>query len=148
MLVSPLLPEDCIQASLLHHQGFYKGWSPQEFENFLQNILVQGLKIKEGKELKGFILWQSVKDEAEILTLVVDKKYQNSGIGTALLKAMITRLKEQGVSTLFLEVAQDNEPAKKFYIKHDFCFVSTRPGYYLREKGQNVSALIFQKNTL
>jgi ribosomal protein S18 acetylase RimI-like enzyme len=86
-----------------------------------------------------------VGEEAEILTLVITPLSQRGGKGSILLEALFDRLIQKGISQLFLEVAEDNEQAQSFYIKHGFIFVSKRHHYYQRKENQCVSALNFFK---
>jgi ribosomal-protein-alanine N-acetyltransferase len=75
----------------------------------------------------GFCSWrQSAPDEAEILNIAVDPDYRRRGIGSALL----TALREQAQGTIFLEVAETNNPAITLYRKHGWEAAGLREGYY------------------
>jgi ribosomal-protein-alanine N-acetyltransferase len=145
MLITLLTHEDCAQAAKLHQVAFYKGWTKKDFEDFLEDRNVSGLKTKESENLYGYILWREIKDEAEILTLVISPPYQRRGMGNHLLNALCERLKEKSIAKLFLEVAEDNKIAQDFYIKNGFIFLGTRSNYYKRPKNQCVDALNFYK---
>ncbi len=140
MRTQKLTLTDCPDAARLHQLSFYKGWSEKDFEEFLADPLTQGLKSEEGGKLCGYILWREIGEEAEILTLVVAPDFQRRGLGSHLLDALFQRLGEQGVSTLFIEVAEDNEGAHLFYLKQGFNLISKRPNYYQREENKYVSA--------
>ncbi|MBS0271064.1 MAG: GNAT family N-acetyltransferase [Proteobacteria bacterium] len=141
----PLVFEDCQSAAHLHQKVFFKGWKENDFREFLENPLIFSLKVEKDHELIGYIMWREVKDEAELLTLVVSTPYQNKGIGSVLLGRCITILKEKHILNVFLEVAEDNHVAKSFYIKHDFILLSKRPHYYPRPGKKKISALNFFK---
>jgi len=145
MTMSPLTFEDCEEAARLHQEAFFKGWSPQSFQESLQDALTFGLKVMEDDVLVGYLLWREVKDEAEILTLVVDSSKRRQGIGNLLLRTLFTLLKEKEINNLFIEVAEDNQEALSFYDKNGFVFISKRPHYYPREINKSISALNFIK---
>lgn len=177
--VVPLSLKDCAHAAQLHQAAFYRGWTEKDFEDFLEDPLIFGLKIqqdelftsrysstqdcdpelvldptrknkfgmiaKSEKTFCGYILWREIENEAEILTMVISPPLQRKGIGNLLLIALFERLKEKGISKLFLEVAEDNNMAKSFYINNGFVFLGKRQHYYKRPENKFVDALNFVK---
>lgn len=137
--------EDCKNAAVLHQKAFYKGWTEKDFQTFLLDPLIHGLKIEEENTLYGYILWREVGTEAEILTLVVAPSHQKKGMGSLLLNALLKLLIVKGITDLFLEVAEDNHQAQSFYKKHGFVLLSKRPHYYARPENTFVDALNFLK---
>ena len=77
----------------------------------------------------GFLLVRAVADEAEILTLGVAPDRRRVGVGGSLLSAATRFLMEQGVRRLFLEVAVDNDAARRLYEARGFATVGRRPAY-------------------
>jgi [ribosomal protein S18]-alanine N-acetyltransferase len=148
MLISPLTQSDFKEASRLHKLSFFKGWEQKDFEAFLKDNMVCGLKFEEANTICGFILWREIRDEAEILTIVVSPNWQRKGIGSALLKELFTQLSKNRISNLFIEVAEDNESAQLFYKKNGFGFVGKRPHYYPRGENKFVSALNYKKSLI
>ncbi len=61
----------------------------------------------------------------EIVKMAVDPKYQEMGMGTALLKALITRFNTQSGNRLFLQTHSNLTAAIKLYQKHHFVEAST-----------------------
>jgi len=51
----------------------------KDFEEFLTDPLIQGLKIEDGTKLCGYILWREIGEESEILTLVVALNLRERG---------------------------------------------------------------------
>lgn len=77
----------------------------------------------------GFALTRAVADEAELLLLAADPKQRRAGIGSALLRAVLTDAAARGVTRAHLEVRADN-PAVAFYTRHGFAKVGERRDYY------------------
>ena len=92
----------------------------------------------------GFVLFRVAADEAEILTLAVRPDQRRRGIGRALLDAAAESAARSGARSLFLEVAEDNEPASRLYTSAGFQEVGRRPRYY--PGGRN--ALVLQLSPL
>ncbi|EKE10118.1 MAG: Ribosomal-protein-alanine acetyltransferase [uncultured bacterium] len=148
MTLSPLTQNDCSRASLLHQEVFFKGWSEIDFLDLLKEPHIHGLKITENGVLTSYILWRVVEDEAEILTLVVTPFFQKKGQGSQLLHELTNHLIQNGVSYLFIEVAEDNMAGRAFYERHSFLFRNKRPKYYRREGNNLVAALNLSKRLL
>jgi|GEM_PF-147019 len=67
--------------------------------------------------------------EAEIHTIGVDPHCHRGGIGTALLRALLTEAGKRG-GPVFLEVRTDNAPAIALYEKYGFHIIGLRKKYY------------------
>ena len=124
----------------IHAASFFKGWDAQDMHAHIQKDLCFG----HGRPLQGFIIVSHAADQAEILTLAVEPQSRRQGLARKLLDIVETELSDLGVDTLFLEVAEDNDPAITFYKQGGFVPIGKRPAYYKREKGR-VAALTFRK---
>ena len=80
----------------------------------------------------GYIVVSLLSSEelAELLSIAVDRRFQNEGIGTHLIKHLIEFFKKEGINLLRLEVAKNNYFAKKLYTKFRFVNVGIRKNYY------------------
>ncbi|KAJ3261886.1 hypothetical protein HDU77_000699 [Chytriomyces hyalinus] len=75
-------------------------------------------------------------DYLYIMTIGVLGQYRKSGIGSALLMALIGRATaDQTVAHIQLHVQISNENALSFYLKHNFRIVSQVRDYYVFNKG-------------
>ena len=94
--------------------------------------------------IAGFALTRAILDEAELLLLAVDRRYQRRKIGAALLNRMITDSASKGVRKLFLEVRANN-PAHSFYEQNGFSPVGFRRNYYRGVHGQLTDAVTLSR---
>ncbi|KAB2846462.1 MAG: GNAT family N-acetyltransferase [Hyphomicrobiaceae bacterium] len=92
----------------------------------------------------GFVLAFVAADEAEIITFAVVPGCHRQGIGRRLVRSLIDLLGAEGVASLFLEVAADNEPALGLYRSMGFRQVGARRSYYPREGGRTADALMLK----
>ncbi|MCW1954750.1 ribosomal protein S18-alanine N-acetyltransferase [uncultured Lentibacter sp.] len=110
---------------------------------------LEALCAEEGAVLErvaqGFALARVTLDEAELLSIAVAPEAQGRGIGRALLGALVTRLAARHVTQLFLEVAEDNAPARALYAQAGFEEVGRRRGYYTRPQAAAVDALVLRR---
>jgi len=83
----------------------------------------------------GFILGRVAADEAEILTLAVDPAYRRQQLGRQLVTQLIQQAQARGAARLFLEVADNNQPAQALYAAAGFVQVGLRPAYYASGAG-------------
>ena len=117
-----------------------RAWSADEF----QTLLAQTGMILCG-DARSFLLGRVIADEAEVLTLATHPDFQRQGHGQTHLAAFLDAAKTQGVSTVFLEVAADNNPANHLYSKNKFETVGHRPAYYTRPDGTMIGADVLRR---
>lgn len=140
-------------ASALHAQGFDDPWDADAIIRLLDvpgafGILAYqpGDPAQNGEDLPlGFVLMQTVLDEAEVNTIAVAKDARNRGVASKLLSAVFDRLCENGARRLLLEVAEDNGPAIALYRHLGFEEVGCRKNYYRRKSGRAVDALVMER---
>jgi [ribosomal protein S18]-alanine N-acetyltransferase len=83
----------------------------------------------------GLALAQCPGPECELLTLGVMPAERRNGVGRALLHSIIDEARQQSAHTLFLDVAEDNLPARALYAACGFVEIGRRPNYYSRRSG-------------
>lgn len=64
----------------------------------------------------------------------VKRKYWNLGVGSRLLKEVISYAKENGIEILNLEVRKDNTRAVHLYEKFGFRHIGTSPAFFKIEE--------------
>lgn len=101
--------------------------------------------VEAGRGLVGFIATNNLSPEGEILSVAVDEKARNNGVGKALLSHALGYLKTKGVDKVFLEVSVDNVAAIALYRGAGFEDLYVRKDYY-NDHGHGVDALILVKN--
>ena len=78
----------------------------------------------------GFVVWRVVADEAEIITIGVHPDARRGGIADAMLTLVESDVKKRGGKKIFLEVAENNVPARALYEHNGYVQVGVRPKYY------------------
>jgi ribosomal-protein-alanine N-acetyltransferase len=106
--------------------------SPWSIDNFKSSFEVghHGLVCKEDNKMLGFLIFSPIKPEAHLLSIAVIETQQYKGIGSLLLKSMISQCNAMGINQVFLEVRASNEKAIGFYQKYGFKKDAIRENYY------------------
>jgi tRNA threonylcarbamoyladenosine biosynthesis protein TsaB len=89
----------------------------------------------EGGEPCGFVLARDLGDECEILSVGVEPAARGRGVGARLMAAALAEGRRRGAASVVLEVAADNEAARRLYVGLGFSAVGHRPRYYRRPDG-------------
>ena len=109
----------------LHEKCFpHKPWSADDFADLKKS----GCEIIASQN--GFIVWRTVADEAEIISVGVAPDARRAGIAAAMLGIMENELKKNGIKNIFLEVAENNHPARQLYKNNGYNEIGVRPKYY------------------
>lgn len=82
-------------------------------------------------KLAGFLCIYLNSKIAYVTYLIVDEKFQNCGIGSALIDKAIKMAKKRGYFSIFLECSKSNIKGLNFYIKNNFKFREERDCKYL-----------------
>ncbi len=77
----------------------------------------------------------------DIQTLAVSATRRRTGLGRAMLRALMAEAFQRGVSDIFLEVRADNEAAIALYSSEGFELLDRRVGYY---QPDGVDALVMR----
>jgi ribosomal-protein-alanine N-acetyltransferase len=123
-------PRDAAALAALHAASFNRGWGEQEFEQLLTDSAVVADRAASGRRTIGFIVSRRAADEAEILSVAVARAWQGRGLARRLLDLHLRRLAGFGLRAVFLEVDEENAPARRLYARAGFREVGRRPGYY------------------
>ena len=89
--------------------------------------------------LVGFIHINKLYENMDIVNIVVDPDYRRRGIASSLLNYVISLFSD--VSSIILEVNENNHSAIKLYEKQQFNVINKRLNYY-----GNDSALIMKRD--
>jgi ribosomal-protein-alanine N-acetyltransferase len=137
---------DTARLAQLHGASFHRGWGEGEFEGMMsqRNTLVHRLKV--GSKLVGFIVSRMAADEAEILSIAIAPSHRGRGLSRDLLLTHLGHLAGYGIKTVFLEVEENNQPARRLYDRAGFAIVGRRERYYQQPDGEQLNALLMRRD--
>ena len=118
------------QIAQLERECFSDPWSVNSISSELTNPLSLWIVALDGEKVAGYVGSQSVMGWADMMNIAVAPEYRRKGIGEQLVRTLISRLKDQQVTRLTLEVRVSNTCAIALYEKLGFQQVGCRPNYY------------------
>jgi len=143
--IEPAQPGDEKDLTKLHAEGFFRGWSVADFQSYVGGKETPIYIACDAKRrIAGFAMLRISGDECELMTIVISKKFKGKRLSTALMQAMIDDLMMSPVVKMFLEVDEDNQPARKLYNRFGFSQIGERRGYYPRPDGKTATALVMK----
>ena len=145
-VVEPAAQRDAARLAQLHAASFARGWGESEFESMIgeRNTLVHRLRL--GHRTIGFAVSRIGADEAEILSIAIDPDHRGRGLSRELLMTHLGHLAGRGVRTIFLEVEENNQPARRLYERVGFAVVGRRERYYKQPTGEQLNALLMSRD--
>jgi ribosomal-protein-alanine N-acetyltransferase len=109
-----------------------------------QNTLVH--RLRQDRKVIGFAASRMAADEAEILSIAVAASERGRGLSRNLLLTHLGHLAGRGVKTVFLEVEENNQPARRLYDRAGFAVAGRRERYYRQAGGEELNALIMRRD--
>lgn len=131
---------DANQIYSLEEASFKKGYSLQTIIDDLNNDKITTFVYEKNNQIIGYISLYCLFEEANIQKIVVIEKERRKGVATELINYSINWLKNKDISSIYLEVNENNSVALSVYYKVGFEKVGTRKNYYGLD-----SAIILQK---
>ncbi|MBU1174031.1 MAG: GNAT family N-acetyltransferase [Alphaproteobacteria bacterium] len=130
----------------IHAASFARGWSPAEFSDYIADPGTASVFVAcdATRRIAGFALFRRAGDEAELLSLAVERKWRGKGVGGALMYAACEDLRDRAVRHMFLEVEDGNSPALSLYKGLGFVEIGRRAAYYPMPDGQAATALVMR----
>ena len=118
-----------------------KKWKEFEFVSFLLNK--NNIFILSKPNPIGYIKARVLKEEVEIISFLVDKKFRRKGEGRALLENLLLIALEKRIKNIILEVSVENIIAINLYKEFNFLIVGKRKEYYFKY-GRKIDAYIMR----
>ena len=130
IIVRRMTEADVPKVAELEAANFSMPWSEKAFYEQLNNEYALYMVAVYNETVLGVCGYLESFGEADICNVSVDKSYQNKGIATKMLEALIREGTDKGVVAYTLEVRAGNLAAIHLYEKLGFVSEGIRPGFY------------------
>jgi [ribosomal protein S18]-alanine N-acetyltransferase len=136
VLVRPATTADILQMHRLEQQAPSAAhWSSVQYESLFvadspARIVLVAADNPTSLEVLGFLVARCLPDECDIENLVVAPGSRRKGIGSSLVRALLTRACGRGARALILEVRESNTAARRVYENIGFKPEGRRRAYY------------------
>lgn len=138
-VVRPATPADLDAVAAIERASFADPWSMPAFAALLGrrevHFTVAAPPVAAGQEgvagpVLGYAVAWFVVGEGEVANIAVHPECRGQGIGAALLDDVLRSAAREGVTAVFLEVRESNQPARALYASRGFRQVGRRRNYY------------------
>ena len=142
-----MLKSDSIKNDFLYEyyckveDDFEKKWLKKDFFSFISNQ--NNIFILSHPKPVGYLKARVVRDELEIISILIDKKFRKAGFGKGLLSKLLNIALKKKIQNIFLEVSVENQIAINLYKKFNFIKVGKRTNYYF-QNGRYIDADIMR----
>jgi ribosomal-protein-alanine N-acetyltransferase len=127
----PATENDLAAIHAIERESFGDPWAIDGFRDLLDH---QRAKIEVAVDATGTLLGYAVAwyvaDESEIANIAVAPTARRRGVGKLLLDQILRAAAQFGAKTVFLEVRESNDEAKKLYEARGFSIAGRRTDYY------------------
>lgn len=113
---------------------FSTPWSENAILDSIKNGYYFFVAEDEEENTLGYVGLSVVLDEGYIANVAVDEKYRKAGVGTLLVKRLLSLAREKGLSFVTLEVRASNEKSISLYEKCGFKTEGRRKNFYTDPK--------------
>lgn len=124
------IPADATQIAKLEAEIFSDPWRE---EDIISTISTEGAMcytaLSDG-EVCAYVIARQIPPEGEIYRIATRPSKRRRGIAYRLLDYAIKTERGNGLEALFLEVREQNTPARKLYSSYGFKEIGIRKNYY------------------
>lgn len=113
--------------------SFSNPWSDNTFRGEIQNTSVSFPLVvvrRPGDDVIGYIIFWHIQEDVQINNVAVRPDFRGKGIGEALTRHVIEKVRKNGATFVTLEVRPSNAEAVALYTKLGFEILGTRKNYY------------------
>jgi ribosomal-protein-alanine N-acetyltransferase len=113
--------------------SFSNPWSDNTFRGEIQNTSVSFPMVvveKPGDRVVGYIIYWHIREDVQVNNIAVHPEYRGRGIGEALMRHVIGKVRAHGATFITLEVRPSNAAAVTLYKTLGFEILGTRKNYY------------------
>ncbi len=139
--ILPIISSDFERLFEIEQAAHSVPWSMGTLQNN-QGERYLNLKLVQQDHIIAFAICQTVLDEATLFNIAVDPAFQGQGFGYLLLEAVIKHLQQKGIATVWLEVRESNQKARRLYERLGFNEVDVRKNYYPTPDGGRENAVV------
>ncbi|OGD15731.1 MAG: ribosomal-protein-alanine N-acetyltransferase [Candidatus Aminicenantes bacterium RBG_16_66_30] len=115
--------------------SFSNPWSDNTFRGEIQNMPVSSPLVvvrRPGEEVVGYIIYWQIRDDVQVNNIAVHPECRGLGLGEAMMRFAIAKVRAAGAEFMTLEVRQSNVAAVTLYKKLGFEVLGTRKNYYTK----------------
>ncbi len=126
---------DLAAVRAIEAMSFSNPWSETTFRGEIQNTSVSFPLViirKPGDEVIAYIIFWQIRDDVQVNNIAVRPDCRGLGLGEALMRFAIDKVRKAGAVFMTLEVRPSNKTAVALYQKLGFEVLGARKDYYTK----------------
>ncbi len=127
--------EDLPAVRAIEIMSFSNPWSDSTFRGEVQNTSVSFPLVvvrRPGEEVVAYIVFWQIRDDVQVNNVAVHPECRGLGLGEAVMRFAIAKVRAAGAGFMTLEVRKSNVPAVSLYRKLGFEVLGDRKNYYTK----------------
>jgi ribosomal-protein-alanine N-acetyltransferase len=144
MRFAPMGVDDIDEVIVIENDVYPHPWTRGNFLDSLYTGYQAWTLREEGGALAGYFLAMLAVDEAHLLNISVRRDLHGHGVGRMQLDKVAALAKEQGMTSILLEVRPSNHRALTVYERYGFLRIGNRKGYYPAAGGAREDAIVMR----
>ena len=114
----------------IEEDAFSTPFKAKDFEKIIESSISNVLVATQNGVPIGHISYTVILDECQIINVAVSRNMRGQGIGSLIMEHFIMKMRQNGISKVFLEVRASNSIAIGLYEKLGFSMFGERKSYY------------------
>ena len=129
--VRPMRAGDVARVAAIEREAFTSPWKEETFRTLLGRPGAELLVLETDVDgVIGYTVLWCIEDQGELANIGIDGTHRGRGLGSLLLDRCIELARERGVRSLYLEVRESNDRARRMYTARGFEEIGVRRNYY------------------
>ena len=125
-----MIRRDMPEVLAIEQQCFEFPWYEEDFIRCLRQRNCIGMVAEHNERVVGFMIYELHKNRLHILNFAVHEHVRRRGIGSQMIKKLVSKLSRERRNRLMLEIRETNLPAQLFFRALGFRAVSVLRDFY------------------
>jgi ribosomal-protein-alanine N-acetyltransferase len=125
-----MIRRDMPEVLTVEGQAFEYPWSEDDFVRCLRQRNCIGMVAEHNERVVGFMIYELHKNRLHILNFAVHEQFRRKGIGSQMIRKLISKLSPQRRSRIMLEIRETNLGAQLFFRDVGFKAISLLRDFY------------------
>ena len=140
------LPRDAKEIAALEEEIFSDAWSERDISDLISTEGSMCYTAQEDGHVIGYVLGRIIAPEGEIYRIATAPAKRRRGIGYRMLSYAYKTELGHGLECLFLEVREQNAPARALYASFGFVEAGIRKNYYKNPSDNAIIMLLTSRD--
>jgi [ribosomal protein S18]-alanine N-acetyltransferase len=125
-----MIRRDMSDVLAIERDAFEFPWQEEDFIRCLRQRNCIGMVAEASERIMGFMVYELQKHRLHILNFAVSQRMHRRGVGSQMVKKLVSKLSHDRRSRIMLEIRETNLPAQLFFRSLGFRAVSVLRQFY------------------